>query len=79
MGRRGRDRAQAKEEENMKGEIEIRTVCREDFPGVVALLSEADAVDHQDRVTTVEDLERDLTYPGYHPESDTLVACVDGR
>jgi mycothiol synthase len=63
----------------MKNETTIRTLRREDFPGVVELLREADAVDHQDRVATVEDLERDLTYPGYHPKSDTFVACEGGR
>jgi mycothiol synthase len=59
-------------------EITIRTLRKEDHPAVVELLHEADAVDHQDRVATVDDLERDMTYPGYHPESDTFVAC-DGE
>ncbi len=66
-----------KEEEKMKDNITLRTLRREDFGGVSELLDAADAVDHQDRVATVDDLERDWTWPGYQGDKDTFVA-LDG-
>jgi len=41
------------------------------------MLRAADAVDHQDRVATIDDLEHDWSWPGYHGDSDTFVA-LDG-
>lgn len=61
----------------MKDDITIRTLSREDFADVAALLEAADAVDNQDRLATVEDLERDWGWPGYHGDRDTFVA-LDG-
>lgn len=61
----------------MKDNITIRTLNRDDFCGVSDMLRAADAVDHQDRVATIDDLERDWTWPGYQGDKDTFVA-LDG-
>jgi mycothiol synthase len=69
----------ATEEENMKDEITIRTYRPEDLPAMVALMNEADAFDQMERAITLEEMEYEMTWPNYYPETDCFLAWQDGE
>jgi len=58
----------------MNENITIRTFRPEDLQAWAALVNDVDAYDRQERATTLEELERDITSPGYYPETDCFMA-----
>jgi mycothiol synthase len=63
----------------MKDETTIRTYRPEDLPAMVALINEADAFDQMERAITQEELEFEMNWPNYHPETDCFLAWQDGK
>jgi mycothiol synthase len=45
----------------------------------VELMNEADAFDQMERAVTLEELEYEMTWPNYYPETDCFLAWQDGR
>jgi mycothiol synthase len=62
----------------MTKEIRIRNYRPEDLESLVALINEADAVDMQDRATTLAEMEHEMSFPTQHPETDCFLA-LDGE
>lgn len=58
--------------------LEIRNYTKQDLPALVDLMNAADAVDKQERATTLAELEHDMSFPTFHPETDAVTAWVDG-
>ena len=63
----------------MTDEITIRTYRPEDLPAMVELDNEADAFDRMERAITLEELEYQMTWPNYYPETDCFLAWQDGK
>jgi mycothiol synthase len=42
-------------------------------------MNEADAIDKQERATTVREMEHEMSFPTYHPETDCFLAWEDDR
>jgi len=57
--------------------LEIRNFTKQDLPSLVGLINAADAVDKLERATTLAELEHDMTFPTYHPETDCFTAWED--
>ena len=58
----------------MTASIVIRTFRPSDLASLVALINEADAVDRNDRSITLEQLEHEIGFPTFHPETDSFLA-----
>lgn len=63
----------------MKPEINIRNYRPEDLRALVALINKADAFDQLERATTLEEMEHDMSWPDYHPETDCFLALSNGH
>jgi mycothiol synthase len=63
----------------MKDEITIRTYRPDDLPALVALINEADAIDHLERATSLEEMEHDMSWPNYDAQSDCFLAWQNGN
>lgn len=58
----------------MNDHISIRTYRPENLETLVALMNEADAYDHTERATTLEEMEREMRSPNYYPDTDCFLA-----
>ncbi len=58
----------------MNREIIIRNYRPEDLGALVALINESDAVDKQERATTLAEMEHEMSFPTEHPETDCFLA-----
>ncbi|MGD8737230.1 MAG: GNAT family N-acetyltransferase [Anaerolineae bacterium] len=58
----------------MDNGITIRNYRSDDLTALLALINEADAVDQQERATTREQLEHEMTFPTAKPEMDCFLA-----
>lgn len=63
----------------MADNVVIRNYRPEDLVAMVRLTNEADAVDHLERATTIEELEHEYTWPNFYPETDTFLAFENGN
>jgi mycothiol synthase len=63
----------------MTSNISIRTYRPEDLASLVGLINEADAIDHLERATTLEQMEHEMTFPDYFPRTDCFLAWENGR
>jgi mycothiol synthase len=61
----------------MAEEITIRNYHPGDIEALVDLINEADAVDQQQRATTLAETEHEMSYPTQYPETDCILA-LDG-
>ena len=58
----------------MRNGIAIRNYRADDLAALLALINEADAVDKQERATTLEQLEHEMSFPTANPETDCFLA-----
>ncbi len=63
----------------MTSNITIRTYRPEDLPALVALINEADKFDQLERATTLEQLEHEMSFPDYFPQTDCFLAWEGDR
>jgi mycothiol synthase len=63
----------------MKRDIQLRNYRPEDLKSLVALINEADAFDRLERATTLEEMEHEMGWPDYHPETDCYLAWKNGH
>jgi mycothiol synthase len=63
----------------MTREITIRTYRPGDLPALVVLINEADAVDKQERATTLQEMEHEMTFPTASPQTDCFLAWAGDR
>jgi mycothiol synthase len=57
--------------------LEIRYFTKQDLPSLVDLINAADAVDKQERATTLAETEHEMSFPTYLPETDCFLAWED--
>lgn len=62
----------------MKPDIRIRNYEPNDLQALVALINESDAFDQQERATTLEEMEHEMSWPDYHPETDCFLVWNNG-
>ena len=62
----------------MKPEIKIRNYRPQDLAALVSLINRADAVDRLERATNLEEMEHEMSWPDYHPETDCFLAWNNG-
>ncbi len=63
----------------MNEEILIRTYRPDDLAALVALINKVDAFDQLERATTLEEMEHEMSWPDYYPETDCFLAWADGQ
>jgi mycothiol synthase len=63
----------------MRPQIRIQNYRPEDLKALVALINRADAFDQLERATTVEEMEHEMSWPDYHPETDCFLAWNNGH
>ncbi len=59
--------------------VDIRNYRPEDLTALAALINEADEHDRLERARAVERLEREMTVPGFYPETDCFLAWAGDR
>ena len=62
----------------MQNGTTIRTYRPGDLEALVALINKADAFDQQERATTVEELQHEMSWPNYQAETDCFLAWQNG-
>ena len=62
----------------MKPEIKIRNNRPQDLAALVSLINRADAIDRLERATTLEEMEHEMGWPDYYPETDCFLAWNNG-
>jgi mycothiol synthase len=63
----------------MTDSIVIQNYRPSDLASLAALINEADAVDKNDRSITLEQLEHEMSFPTFHPETDSFLAWDGDR
>jgi mycothiol synthase len=63
----------------MKPNMQIRNFRPEDLSALVALINEANAFDQLERATTFQEMEHEMGWPDYHPETDSFLAWSNGH
>lgn len=63
----------------MKPDIRIQNYDPKDLRALVVLINESDAFDQQERSTTLEEMEHEMSWPDYHPETDCFLAWNNGH
>ena len=59
--------------------IEIHNYRGENLPAQVTLINEADAFDKLARATTLQEMEHEMSFPTYHPETDCFLVWEGNR
>ena len=63
----------------MSDNIIIKNYDTGDLPALVTLVNEADTYDQLERATTLEEMEHEMSWPNYYPETDCFLAYKNGR
>jgi len=62
----------------MSENVVLRNYRPDDLESLVALINESDEYDQLERATTVEQMEHEMTWPNYCPETDCFLARKNG-
>jgi len=63
----------------MTDNIVIQNYRPGDIESLVALINESDEYDQLERATTLEEMEHEMSWPNYRPETDCFLARKNGR